>query len=62
MFVYVALGKSSLLLALFRIVEIEAGGRIEIDGVDLRSVSLQKLRESLGENPQGFCGSSVSAL
>ena len=42
-------GKSSLLLTLFRICEVEAnnGGRIEIDGVDIRSLSIQKLRESL---------------
>lgn len=45
-------GKSSLLLTLFRIVEIEKGGRIEIDGVDIRSVDLQTLRESLAIIPQ----------
>ena len=32
---FASLGKSSLLLAIFRIVEIEADGGIEIDGVDL---------------------------
>merc|ERR1712025_632115 len=32
-------GKSSLLLTLFRIVDIESQGSIEIDGVDIRSIS-----------------------
>ncbi|KAG7349488.1 multidrug ABC transporter permease/ATPase [Nitzschia inconspicua] len=45
-------GKSSLLLTLFRIVEIEGGGSIEIDGVDIRSVSIETLRESLAIIPQ----------
>lgn len=45
-------GKSSLLLTLFRIAEIEKGGSIEIDGVDIRSVSIQTLRESLSIIPQ----------
>lgn len=45
-------GKSSLLLTLFRIVELEKGGSIEIDGVDIRSVSIQTLRESLSIIPQ----------
>jgi ABC-type multidrug transport system fused ATPase/permease subunit len=45
-------GKSSLLLLLFRIVEIESGGSIEIDGVDIRSVSIETLRNSLAIIPQ----------
>jgi ABC-type multidrug transport system fused ATPase/permease subunit len=45
-------GKSSLLLTLFRIVEIEGGGSIEIDGIDIRSVSMKTLRESLAIIPQ----------
>lgn len=45
-------GKSSLLLTLFRIVEIENGGSVEIDGIDIRSVSMQTLRESLSIIPQ----------
>ena len=45
-------GKSSLLLTLFRLVEIEDGGRILIDGVDIRSVDLTALRSSLAIIPQ----------
>jgi len=45
-------GKSSLLLTLFRISEIEKGGSIEIDGVDIRSVSLNTLRRSISIIPQ----------
>ena len=45
-------GKSSLLLTLFRLVEIEGGGSIEIDGVDIRSVDLKSLRQSLAIIPQ----------
>ena len=54
-------GKSSLLLTLFRLVEIEdGGGSIEIDGVDIRSVGLEQLRQSLAIIPQDpvlFAGS-----
>jgi ATP-binding cassette subfamily C (CFTR/MRP) protein 1 len=45
-------GKSSLLLTLFRLIEVEPEGRIEIDGVDIRSVGLATLRESLAIIPQ----------
>eukprot|EP00536_Pseudo-nitzschia_multiseries_P006315 jgi/Psemu1/14958/gm1.14958_g len=58
-------GKSSLLLTLFRIVEIEAGGAIEIDGIDIRSVSMEKLRDSLAIIPQDpvlFAGTLASNL
>jgi len=47
-----ASGKSSLLLTLFRLVEIEGGGLISIDGVDTRSLSLRGLRDSLSIIPQ----------
>jgi ABC-type multidrug transport system fused ATPase/permease subunit len=63
-------GKSSLLLALFRLVEIEGGGsggagKISMDGVDIRSVGLKTLRESLSIIPQDpvlFAGSILYNL
>ena len=45
-------GKSSLLLSLFRILEIEGKGSISIDGIDIRAVSLANLRDSLSIIPQ----------
>jgi ABC-type multidrug transport system fused ATPase/permease subunit len=44
-------GKSTLFQSLFRFIEAEAGS-IEIDGVDIASVPLQKLRRSLAIIPQ----------
>lgn len=44
-------GKSSLLQALFRLVEV-SGGRIEIDGVNTREIGLDVLRERLAVIPQ----------
>ena len=45
-------GKSSLLLTLFRLMEIEPNGSIEIDGVDTRALKLGTLRRSLAIIPQ----------
>jgi ATP-binding cassette subfamily C (CFTR/MRP) protein 1 len=44
-------GKSSLFLALFRIVE-PAGGSIKIDGVDVTTLGLHKLRSKMAMIPQ----------
>lgn len=58
-------GKSSLLLTLFRIVEIESEGSIKIDGIDIRSVSMKKLRDNLAIIPQDpvlFAGTLASNL
>ncbi|KAF4697379.1 ATP-binding cassette sub- C member 8 [Perkinsus olseni] len=44
-------GKTSLLLTLFRIIEIESG-RMTIDGVDISKIGLRDLRSKLGIIPQ----------
>ena len=44
-------GKSTLTLALFRILE-RAGGRIVIDGIDISKIGLQDLRSRLTIIPQ----------
>ena len=59
-------GKSSLLLTLFRLVEIEGdGGSITIDGVDIRYLSLSRLRDSISIVPQSptlFAGTLMHNL
>ena len=45
-------GKSSLTLALFRVIEAEQGGQILIDGVDISRLGLHTLRSSLSIIPQ----------
>jgi ABC-type multidrug transport system fused ATPase/permease subunit len=47
-------GKSSLVMALFRLAEL-SGGSIEIDGVDTASLKLEDLRKSLAIVPQEPC-------
>ncbi|ORY70608.1 ABC transporter [Leucosporidium creatinivorum] len=44
-------GKSSITMALFRLVEISSGS-IEIDGIDIRTLGLTQLREKLAIIPQ----------
>jgi ABC-type multidrug transport system fused ATPase/permease subunit len=45
-------GKSSLLSALYRLVEAEEGSKIVIDGVDTRALGLKDLRGRLAIVPQ----------
>lgn len=44
-------GKSTLAAALFRLVELESG-RVEIDGVDIKTLGLHTLRDGVGSIPQ----------
>ena len=44
-------GKSTLMVALLRIVELDAG-IIKIDGVDIKNVGLKKLRSTIAVIPQ----------
>lgn len=57
-------GKSSITMALFRMVEL-AKGRIEVDGIDIRTVGLQDLRSRVSIIPQDptlFAGTVRSNL
>jgi ABC-type multidrug transport system fused ATPase/permease subunit len=49
---FVGAGKSSLMLALFRIVEPEAGSVLTLDGVDILNMGLDVLRTQLTIIPQ----------
>jgi ATP-binding cassette, subfamily C (CFTR/MRP), member 1 len=49
--VFIFLGKSSLLQALFRFVELRSG-KIEIDGVNIADIGLDTLRHGLALVPQ----------
>lgn len=51
MILTVLIGKSSLMQALFRIVELQSG-RIEVDGHDISEIGLAVLRERLSLVPQ----------
>ena len=57
-------GKSSMMLLLFRILELDSG-RIEIDGIDIATLGLRRLRSAIAMLPQDptlFAGSVRSNL
>ena len=45
-------GKSSILQALFRLVEVDEDSAIYIDGVDVKTIGLHTLREKMSIIPQ----------
>jgi ATP-binding cassette subfamily C (CFTR/MRP) protein 1 len=62
--IIVGAGKSTLMTALMRLVELD-GGRILLDGIDIREVGLTKLRSNIAVIPQDpvlFSGSIKSNL
>lgn len=51
MFTFLGAGKSSILVALFRLVEVTSG-RISVDGVDLSTIGINDVRKAMSIIPQ----------